>query len=73
MDARTAADDMFVFFDTFKQAPRTSAAGRPLPLRARMAWAYKSAFWSMLVTSFTTYAALMADMRSTIPAVAQFG
>jgi len=64
-------DDIFVFFDTFRQA--TAATGRDSDLVLRLSYTYKHAGRAMLVTSFTSAAAFCSNLASAIPAVQVFG
>lgn len=81
------ADDVFILVDAWKQSekefpmpslPPRSACGALSGeefrwLHKRLVWSYTRASWAMLVTSFTTSAAFMMNMLSSIPPIQVFG
>ena len=82
------ADDVFILVDAWKQSEEEFPMP-PLPARGvacggmsgeefrwlhnRLVWSYTRASWAMLVTSFTTSAAFMMNMVSSIPPIQIFG
>jgi hypothetical protein len=66
------ADDVFVFTDAWKQSATLSPEISGDVYR-RMDWALKHSASAMLVTSFTTMAAFLANVFSSVPAIRLFG
>eukprot|EP00357_Protocruzia_adherens_P001729 CAMPEP_0115016268 /NCGR_PEP_ID=MMETSP0216-20121206/27324_1 /TAXON_ID=223996 /ORGANISM="Protocruzia adherens, Strain Boccale" /LENGTH=978 /DNA_ID=CAMNT_0002386669 /DNA_START=407 /DNA_END=3343 /DNA_ORIENTATION=- len=66
-----AADDMFVYVDTWKQSAEHEIL--LANLERRTIWTYRKAAHAMFVTTFTTFCAFMATGVSSIMPIAAFG
>mmetsp|Transcript_26054 Transcript_26054/g.29829 ORF Transcript_26054/g.29829 Transcript_26054/m.29829 type:complete len:983 (+) Transcript_26054:77-3025(+) len=66
-----AADDMFVYVDTWKQSAEHEVL--LANLERRSIWTYRKAAHAMFVTTFTTFCAFMATGISSIMPIAAFG
>lgn len=67
------ADDIYVFTDIWRSAPRYDIYHRKVPLKLRMAWSYRKAGSAMLGTSLTTAIAFLGSSGSCIPPIREFG
>lgn len=65
------ADDIFVFFDAYRQSKVILPANTSREVR--MQWAYRKAAVAMLLTSITTFAAFMVTALSGIVNIRVFG
>jgi len=66
-----AADDMFVYMDTWKQSLEHEIL--LMSLEKRAIWTYRKAAHAMFVTTFTTFCAFMATGVSELMPIAAFG
>eukprot|EP00808_Paulinella_micropora_P020350 g73633.t1 len=71
--AGVGADDVFVFVDHWRGAPKWDRQGRALPLSMRLTYTYKKATAAMLATSVTSAVAFLTQATSKIGPIAQFG
>eukprot|EP00808_Paulinella_micropora_P001616 g1906.t1 len=67
------ADDVFVFWDMWKEAPKRDMRNRKVGRHLRMAYTFRKATSAMLATSFTSAAAFYSNAFSDIPPISQFG
>ena len=65
------ADDVFVFFDAYRQSKAVLPPGTSREVR--MQWAYRKASVAMLLTSVTTFAAFMVTALSGVINIRVFG
>ena len=67
------ADDIFVFYDTWKQLPQYDLNERQVPYKLRLAATYRKAGSAMFATSITTATAFFGSVVSDIDSIREFG